>query len=192
MHICITSITDSQISLYDHPFTRSLSVKLYPVSLWPTAVEVQVTFWLDDPPPPHVQRVHYKVKCAPYMYNVLPVPPCSGFNLFRSTASHFRLTGHFEIMHQLQVTQKWHWTLQGQKVLNIVLTGISSCRPLWKKCTEWPQMTLKVSILNIHVCLTRVQNFNPFRSPGNYFLSYRPFDISGLRALDGWMDESGL
>ncbi len=128
-----------------------------------------------------------KVKGTPYTcYNYPRVP---NFTLFRSTASHFRVTGHFEtseqndpkmalntkrskVMHIHINYNSYPWVLNF--TVSLASQSLSCYRTFWDKFTKWPQNELE----RHPICIAQLSLRPKFQSASLYgqsFLSYWPF-----------------
>ncbi len=82
----------------------SMCPKFHSVSLYDEPFSSYGPFWDKCTEWPQNNLEPYKFKCTLYIYNYCPWVP--DFTPFRSTTSRFRVTGHFEKVHQM--TAKWH------------------------------------------------------------------------------------
>ncbi len=106
-------------------------------------------FETSAPNDPQMTSITKRWKVPIYMLQPLPTPK---FHPFRSTAIRFQVTGYFET--SAPNDPKWPSALKGQIQVLYILLPVNpkfhsvplhsqlfffSYRPLWDKCTEWPQ-----------------------------------------------------
>ncbi len=141
---------------------------------------------------------HWTLKCQRYPMHMLQLPQVPNFTLLHSkrTASHFWVTGQFEISAPndpkmiLNTKRPRHpiymWQVPPSPNFHSILLfsqSFSSYRPFWYKCTKWPKVTFnskRSKLPHVHNIPTPEPNFTLF-----------PYTITRVWDIGNWFFHLG-